>query len=93
MPNDQDNALAGCMKVDWAEICMQQPSLDDNYNALVNKLCQIHDLRCPKNELVFTNKRSLGSHVLTKLQKCQNNLDQKMKKVVIQKTSRNTKTI
>ena len=45
---DQGNALADCMKVDWAEICMQQPSLDDNYNALVNKLCQIHDLHCPK---------------------------------------------
>ena len=44
---DQGNALADCMKVDWAEICMHQPSLDDNYNALVNKLCQIHNLHCP----------------------------------------------
>ena len=75
---DQGNALADCMKVDWAEICMQQSSLDDNYNALVNKLCQIHDLHCPKKKLVFTYKRSLSSQVLIKLQKHKKNFYQKM---------------
>ena len=55
----QGHALADYLKVDWAEICMQRPSLDDNYYALVNKLCQIHNLHCPKKKLIFMKKRSL----------------------------------
>ena len=68
------------MMVDWAELCMQQPSLDENYDALVNKLSTIHEVHCPKKKLVFTEKRSLGSHVLSNLEKRQKNLYQKMKK-------------
>ena len=77
---EQSKALADCMMVDWAEMCMQQPSLDDNYDALVNKLMEIHEIHCPKKKLVFTEKRSLGSHVLSNLEKRQKNLYRKMKK-------------
>ena len=54
---EQSKALSDCMMVDWAELCMQQPSLDDNYDALVNKLKEIHEIHCPKKKLVFTEKR------------------------------------
>ena len=77
---DQSCALADCMMVDWAELCMQHPSLDDNDDALVNKLRAIHEVHCPKKKLVFTEKISLGSHVLSNLEKRQKNLYQKMKK-------------
>ena len=77
---EQSKALSDCMMVDWAELCMQQPSLDDNYDALVNKLKEIHEIHCPKKKLVFTEKRSLGSHVLSNLEKRQKNLYWKMKK-------------
>ena len=41
------------------------------------KLKEIHELHCPKKKLVFTEKRSLGSHVLSKLEKRQKNLYRK----------------
>ena len=47
------------MMVDWAEICMQQTSLDDNYDALVEKLREIHEVHCPKKKLVSLKKEPL----------------------------------
>ena len=71
---EQRQALVDCMMVDWAEMCMQQSSLDDNYDALVKKLQETHEVHCPKKKLVFTEKRSLGSHVLSNLEKPRQNL-------------------
>ena len=56
---EQSNALADCMMVDWAEICMQHTSLDDNYDALVEKLREIHEVHCPKKKLVSLKKEPL----------------------------------
>ena len=50
---EQRQALVDCMMVDWAEMCMQQSSLDDNYDALVNKLQELHEVHCPQKEAGF----------------------------------------
>jgi hypothetical protein len=43
---------------------MQQSSLDYNYDALVNKPKEIHEVHCPKKKQGVTEKRSLCSHVV-----------------------------
>jgi hypothetical protein len=55
------------------------PSLDDKYDALPNKLQDIHEVHCPKKKLFFTEK-SRNSHVLSNLEKCRQNLNKKMEK-------------
>jgi hypothetical protein len=63
--------------VDWAEMCIQQYS-HDNYDALVKKnYRKSMKFIVPKRKQIFTEKRSLGSHVLSNLEKCQQNLYQK----------------
>jgi hypothetical protein len=44
--------------VDWVEMCMQQSSLGDYYDALVKKLQEIHEVHSPKKKLVFTEKKN-----------------------------------
>jgi hypothetical protein len=53
---EQRQALADCMMVDWAVMCLQQSSIDVNYDAIVNKLQQIHEVHCPKKKLVLLKK-------------------------------------
>ena len=55
----QSNALADCMMVDWAEMFMQQTSLDDTNDALVNKLIEMHEVCCSKKKIVITEKKKV----------------------------------
>jgi hypothetical protein len=55
------------MIVDWAEMCMQHSSLDNN-DAFFNKLQEIYEVHFPKKKLVFTEKGRLGSHVLSNIE-------------------------
>jgi hypothetical protein len=64
--------------VDCAEMFMQQSSLDDNYDAAVNKLQKIHKVYCPKKKLLLL-KRGFGSLVLLNLEKCHKTSFRKLK--------------
>jgi hypothetical protein len=50
-------ALADCMMVDWAEMCMHQSSLDDNYDALVKNYRKSMKCIAPKRSCFLLKKK------------------------------------
>ncbi len=46
---NQSEALAECMSINWAEMCIQAPDLDDNYKALISKLQEMYDKQNEEN--------------------------------------------
>ena len=77
---NQSEALSECMSINWAEMCIQAPDLDDNYEALISKLQEMYDKHCPMKKIVITERKKIGSHILTNQEKRRQNLYKKMKK-------------
>ena len=48
------------MMVVQAKMCMQQSSFNDNYDALVKKIQEIHEVHCLKEKLFLMKEEALG---------------------------------
>jgi hypothetical protein len=77
---NQSEALSECMSINWAEMCSQAPDLDDYYEALISKLQEMYDKHCPMKKIVITERKKIGSHILTNQEKRRRNLYKKGKK-------------